>query len=121
GSSSSDTRAKPQPDARKCYRCGGDSHLAKDCRFANEKCHNCGKVGHIKRACRTKTGQKERPYKVKGGRNKFECWITLEKKQVPVYEEGSDILRSSGGQYRDASTAGEDESCEGGANTHLSD
>lgn len=47
-----DVRSKTQQDTGTCYRCNGDNHLAKECRFAQEKCHNCGKVGHIKRACK---------------------------------------------------------------------
>nr|XP_033495922.1 uncharacterized protein K02A2.6-like [Epinephelus lanceolatus] len=65
-----DTRSKPQRDMKTCYRCGGDSHLAKDCRFANEKCHNCGKVGHIKRACRMKIGGKDKTKNFKGEKSK---------------------------------------------------
>ena len=37
------SHAESQQDSRKCYRCGGTSLLAKDCRFATEKCHNCGR------------------------------------------------------------------------------
>ncbi len=47
-----DVRVRPLMRQRKCYRCGGTSHLANGCRFAEEQCHNCGKKGHIKRACR---------------------------------------------------------------------
>lgn len=61
-------RAQVQAEMRQCYRCGGTSHMAKECRFAGEKCHNCGKVGHIKRACRMKAVEKEEH--TKGGREK---------------------------------------------------
>ncbi|XP_056589597.1 uncharacterized protein K02A2.6-like [Triplophysa dalaica] len=37
-----------------CYRCGGNNHGPKDCRFAKEKCYKCGKIGHVKRVCRMK-------------------------------------------------------------------
>ena len=39
-----------------CYRCGGSSHKAAQCKFLKAKCHNCGKIGHLKCMCKsTKT------------------------------------------------------------------
>ncbi|XP_078029629.1 uncharacterized protein LOC144465141 [Epinephelus lanceolatus] len=79
-----DTRSKPQRDMKTCYRCGGDSHLAKDCRFANEKCHNCGKVGHIKRACRMKIGGKDKTKNFKGEKSKQKKKLTSCKRKTVI-------------------------------------
>ena len=37
-----------------CSRCGGNNHLAKDCRFKDALCHKCNKPGHLARMCRSK-------------------------------------------------------------------
>ena len=37
-----------------CYRCGGKTHLAKDCRFKNADCNHCGRKGHIARVRRSR-------------------------------------------------------------------
>ena len=79
-----DVRAKTQQDAGTCYRCNGDNHLAKDCRFTREKCHNCGKVGHIKRACRMKNMGKVKTKHVKGETGKFSKGANF------MQEEGED-------------------------------
>ncbi|XP_064468546.1 uncharacterized protein K02A2.6-like [Ornithodoros turicata] len=36
------------------YRCGGEGHESKDCRYRNFACFKCGKRGHIQAACMSK-------------------------------------------------------------------
>lgn len=57
-----DARTKP---TGKCYRCGRDNHLAKDCRFKNATCNFCKKIGHIEKACISKAKRpKKSPVKI---------------------------------------------------------
>ncbi|KAK9693257.1 hypothetical protein QE152_g34330 [Popillia japonica] len=35
----------------KCYRCGGESHLANKCNHKNSTCYYCHKKGHIQKVC----------------------------------------------------------------------
>ena len=37
-----------------CYRCGGGSHKASECKFKDAECHYCKKKGHIARVCRSR-------------------------------------------------------------------
>lgn len=47
----------------KCYRCGGENHLARDCLaprddaaiLANKKCYKCQEAGHLAKDCPTVT------------------------------------------------------------------
>ena len=54
----------PNPTAKICYRCGGDSHTIHNCRFKDQTFYHCGKVGHISRVCRSKQqGKPKQPPK----------------------------------------------------------
>jgi len=35
----------------KCYRCGSDRHIAKDCRYKETECRFCKKKGHLAKMC----------------------------------------------------------------------
>lgn len=44
-------RGRSNQSFRQCYRCGGNSHESKFCRFKDTTCSNCGKMGHLRRVC----------------------------------------------------------------------
>nr|AEF12552.1 gag protein [Caprine arthritis encephalitis virus] len=46
-------RALHQKGRQKCYNCGKEGHIAKQCRNGII-CHNCGRRGHIQKDCRGK-------------------------------------------------------------------
>ena len=61
----------------RCYNCGGQNHVAKDCFFDKPRCFNCGILGHISSDCRQPRQEKgERPgvhaASGSGGRGKFQ-------------------------------------------------
>nr|XP_022905220.1 uncharacterized protein K02A2.6-like [Onthophagus taurus] len=36
---------------KKCFRCGKENHIAKDCKAENLKCKHCGRKGHVAIVC----------------------------------------------------------------------
>lgn len=52
-----------RPTAGGCYRCGGTTHNASDCRFMEAVCHTCHKRGHLARKCRMGRQDKQRDNK----------------------------------------------------------
>ena len=47
------SRDSKQPNARECFRCGGQFHDANKCRYKNEKYFQCHKKGHKASKCRS--------------------------------------------------------------------
>lgn len=41
-------------DAKLCYRCGDDDHLANECKYFATVCNYCKTKGHLERVCRKK-------------------------------------------------------------------
>lgn len=50
GDSRQKTPFSDKRNAIKCYGCGKEGHLVRDCRYKS-KCDNCGKIGHTKDKC----------------------------------------------------------------------
>lgn len=48
------TQQSTAKQKNECYRCGGASHKASDCKFKDADCHYCKKKGHIARVCRSR-------------------------------------------------------------------
>ena len=46
------SRRFPTKPGSKCYRCGGQNHMANACRFISATCNGCGLVGHLQSVCR---------------------------------------------------------------------
>lgn len=47
---------KPSTSAkRKCYKCGQENHMAKECKSSTIKCFKCGKSGHKSFECKSQT------------------------------------------------------------------
>ena len=52
----------PQQLQGKCYRCGKDGHLTKDCRVSKTvECNACKKQGHLKVSCMAKLSKQGGP------------------------------------------------------------
>jgi hypothetical protein len=42
-----------QTKSKLCYRCNGDNHTAKNCKYINYNGNECHKVGHLQQTCKT--------------------------------------------------------------------
>lgn len=49
-----ETHSTTKDRTRRCYQCGADTHLKRDCpnvRDRTRRCWNCGQVGHVRQDC----------------------------------------------------------------------
>lgn len=49
-----DSNKQSASDAKLCYRCGDDDHLANECKYYATVCNYCKTKGHLERVCRKK-------------------------------------------------------------------
>ena len=78
--------------ALKCYRCGGENHLASKCSLdINTICRGCGVAGHLQRVCMrfkgSKLNQVAEIFRIKEEDTKFR-----EKYSIKLKVEGKDII-----------------------------
>jgi hypothetical protein len=56
GSGSHSSNQSNQYDSRKCFKCGRNGHMQKECRTG--ECKKCGRPGHLTRYCKTNECQR---------------------------------------------------------------
>ena len=56
GSSSRSSNQSNQSSSRKCFKCGRNGHMLKECRTC--ECKKCGRPGHLTRDCKTNEYQR---------------------------------------------------------------